>query len=173
MVRTVIIVVVVIVVELLLLRLRQDPRPGLSGSCFPNALRRAFPILLGADVRIAPLRCPKLSPTPTRAKMWANCPNGLGRACNVALQTTQRLFSCLAYQPNPRSEHCLNPLSAGSEVNSLKFATSSQQQATARMGYVRTVLEQTSLVRCWLVHACRGLEPRIGEGGHIGGVGSQ
>jgi hypothetical protein len=142
MARTVIIVVVVIVVVLLLLRLRQDPRPGLSGSCFHNALRRAFPILLGADVRIAPLRCPKLSPTPTRAKMWANCPNGLGRACNVALQTTQRLFSCLAYQPNPRSEHCLNPLSAGSEGKfsevRYKLATASNSKNGLREDCTRT-----------------------------------
>jgi parallel beta-helix repeat protein len=46
-------------------------------------------------------------------------------------------------------------------------------QAAAKMGRVRYVLEHTSLVMCFLVHACRGLEPRFGEGGHIGGVGSQ
>jgi hypothetical protein len=39
--------------------------------------------------------------------------------------------------------------------------------------YVRYVLEYTSLVLCFLVQACRGFEPRFGEGGHIGGVGSQ
>jgi hypothetical protein len=49
-----------------------------------------------------------LLPTPTRAKTRTNCPKSLGRACNVALQTTQKLFSCSVYQPNPRSEHCLN-----------------------------------------------------------------
>jgi hypothetical protein len=38
---------------------------------------------------------------------------------------------------------------------------------------VRDILEHTSLVMCLLVRACRGLEPRLGEGGHLGDVGSQ
>jgi hypothetical protein len=48
----------------------------------------------------------------------------------------------------------------------------SQYQATARICHVRYVLEHTGLVMCLLVNACRGLEPRFGEGGHIGDVGS-
>ena len=54
-----------------------------------------------------------LLPTPTRAKTRTNCSKSLGRACNVALQTTQKFFSCSVYQPNPRSEHCLNAFSDG------------------------------------------------------------
>jgi hypothetical protein len=43
----------------------------------------------------------------------------------------------------------------------------------ARIDHVRDILEHTSLVMCFLVRACRGLEPRFGEGGHLGDVGSQ
>jgi len=42
-----------------------------------------------------------------------------------------------------------------------------------RIGHMRDILEHASLVLCFLVHACRGLEPRFGECGHIGDVGSQ
>jgi hypothetical protein len=68
-----------------------------------------------------------LLPTPTRAKTRTNWPKSLGRACNVALQTTQKLSSCPVYQPNPGSEHCVTPFLTGSE-GKLQARNTKQQQ---------------------------------------------
>jgi hypothetical protein len=49
----------------------------------------------------------------------------------------------------------------------------SNAQATAKIRYLGDVLERTSLIRCLLIQAGRGLEPHLGKSGHLGGVGSQ
>jgi hypothetical protein len=49
----------------------------------------------------------------------------------------------------------------------------SNAQATAKIRYLGDVLERTSLLRYLLIQAGRGLEPRLGKSGHLGGVGSQ
>jgi hypothetical protein len=42
-----------------------------------------------------------------------------------------------------------------------------------KIHYLGDVLERTSLIRCLLIQAGRGLEPHLGKSGHLGGVGSQ
>jgi hypothetical protein len=82
---------------------------------------------------------------------------------------------CMSIQPPPSNleEVTAEILEAPGHPERPEYYARSDRRETARIGHVRDILEHTSLVMCFLVRACRGLEPRFGEGGHLGGVGSQ
>jgi hypothetical protein len=103
---------------------------------------------------------------------------------NTGMRGLKRRYPVLAFGtsvsgapaagPRPARLSCAEGKSGSSAGGTviLRRDQCSQNQVTARICHVRYVLEHTGLVMCLLVNACRGLEPRFGEGGHIGDVGS-